>query len=205
MANEVALGFGERGTGRRTREDIAETVEENAFEGADGERNVEESIVDRGIQSCGADNISLADAASAELVAAYRDKCGRIGEFSHFEREGAHGLGLATHFSCDSEGDILPNMGGSRHILAVAFRIERTSAHAQVDFVGRDARCADGNGVVVAGIEHVHQIGGHGCTGGWGDDGVMLGEFTANDLAGGVRHGDISAKVVVSRRATRKL
>ena len=49
LANEVALGFGKRGAGGRTREDIAETVEENAFEGADGERNVEESIVDRGI------------------------------------------------------------------------------------------------------------------------------------------------------------
>ena len=170
-----ALGFGERGTGGRPREDIAETVEENAFEGADGERNVEESVVDRGIQSRGADNISLADAASAELVAAYRDKCrGDRGVFALLNENAPHGLGLAAHFSCDSEGDILSNVGWSRHILAVAFRIERTSAHTQVDFVGRDARCADGNGVVVAGIKHVHQIGGHGCTGGRGDDGVML-------------------------------
>ena len=97
-----------------------------------------------------------------------------IGEFSHFERERAHGLALAAHFSCDSEGDILPDVGGARHILAVAFRIERTSAHAQVYFVGRDARCADGNGVVVAGIEHVHQIRSHRCTGGRSDYSIML-------------------------------
>ena len=92
----------------------------------------------------------------------------------------------------------MPDVGGARHIFAVAFRTERTSAHAQVDFVGGDARGADGNGVVVAGIEHIHQIGGHCGAGGWGDDGVMLGEFATNDLAGGVWHGDVAAEIVAS-------
>ena len=55
-----------------------------------------------------------------------------------------------------------------------------------MDLIGSYARSAHADGVVEAGIEHVHQIGSHGGAGWRRYDVVFLHKIAAKHLSGGV-------------------
>ena len=124
----------------------------------------------------------------------------RVGEFAHLEGEDAHLAGGAFDLSRDGEGDGGADLRGACRIFSRARLGEGSSRHGKGDLVVGNARGTDGDGVVKAGVEHVHEVGCHGGSGGRGDDIVLLCEVAADDVAGGVRHEDVAGERILSGR-----
>ena len=101
---------------------------------------------------------------------------------------------LARH----SEGDVLSHSGGACDVLALALCREATALHAQVDLVATNAAGTYANGVVESGVEHVHQVGRYGSSGGGRNDVVLLGEVAAYDVACGIGHEDVAGEAILA-------
>ena len=70
-----------------------------------------------------------------------------------------------------------------------------------MNLVGGNARRRYADGIVEAGVEHVHQVGRHGGAGRWRDDVVALRELAADDFARSIGHLDIAGEAVLARAA----
>ena len=75
---------------------------------------------------------------------------------------------------------------------------EPSACHRERDAILWHARDADADGVVISRIKHIHKLGGNSSATGHGDDIVFLQEVATQDVATGIAHEDVAAKLVLA-------
>ena len=146
----------------------------------------------------------LADASSLELVFSEGNiGCG-VGKFAHAELELSHLLCTSFQLRRHRKGHFTAHLRRFGNVFALSLGGERTaSRHAQADLAGRYSGYADTHGVVIACIEHVHDVCTH--RSGRCNDIVFLFKITANLFAAGIHHFHESLEGELSRGATYRL
>ena len=107
LAELAALGLAEVASVGVDGHGVAHVVEEHRLETRHAEGNVEQSVVDGGVDAARAHELGLGEHAATEAVVAHSHVGRRVGQLAHVEGEGRHGAHLPLVARRNVEGDIV--------------------------------------------------------------------------------------------------
>ena len=161
VANLILLGLSEVSRAGRLHDDVTQLVVHLHLEAGDCERNIEESVVDGGLDACLSKQGGLGDASAFEVVVGTGLQIWHwIRQFSYLEREVTDMLGMSAHRGVHRDGHLLTHGRRDSGILTVAEVVESATGHRGLH--ARRTTYGDADRVLESGIEHIHERGGHG-------------------------------------------